>query len=43
VVVKFQKMLQRSLPLMKKVKCPLLASAHEFNEFTVEIVPAAAD
>lgn len=39
VVVKFQKMLQRSLPLMKKVRCPLLASAHDFGEFIVEVLP----
>ena len=39
VIVKFQKWLQRSLPLMKAVRCPLLASAHEFEDFIVEIAP----
>jgi hypothetical protein len=38
VVVKFQKMLQRALPLMKNLKCPLLASAHEYNDLTVEVL-----
>jgi hypothetical protein len=37
VVVKFQRLLQRALPLMKAVKCPLLASAHDFDSLTVEI------
>ena len=40
VIVKFQKMLQRSLPLMKQVRCPLLASAHDYGDFIVEILPA---
>jgi hypothetical protein len=37
VIVKFQRMLQRARPLMKKVKCPLLASAHDYGRFIVEI------
>jgi hypothetical protein len=41
VVVKFQRLLQRSMPLMKRVKCPLLASAHDFNDYTAEIPPQA--
>ena len=43
VIVKFQKLLQRSLPLMKQLKCPLLASAHDYEEFVVEITPQAAN
>jgi hypothetical protein len=43
VIVKFQKFLQRSMPLMKEVSCPLLASAHDYSEFVVEVVPAKAD
>jgi hypothetical protein len=39
VIVKFQKMLQRSLPLMKELRCPLLASAHDYSEYVVEVVP----
>jgi hypothetical protein len=37
VIVKFQRLLYRSLPLMKKVDCPLLASAHGYPEFIVEV------
>lgn len=39
VIVKFQKWLQRSLALMKAMRCPLLASAHEFDDYIVEIAP----
>jgi hypothetical protein len=39
VIVKFQRLLQQALPLMKQLKCPLFASAHDDNEFVVEIRP----
>ena len=37
VIVKFQRLLQQALPLMKTLKCPLFASAHDDNEFVAEI------
>jgi uncharacterized protein DUF1629 len=37
VIVKFQRLLQQSLPYMSKLACPLLASAHDYNDFIVEI------
>jgi hypothetical protein len=41
VVVKFQKMLQDALPLMRHMNVPLLAAAHDYDE-PVEIRPPAA-
>jgi hypothetical protein len=40
VIVKFQRLLQNALPLMKQLKCPLYATAHDDNEFLAEIRPA---
>lgn len=39
VIVKFQRFLQSAKAHMTKMKCPLLASAHDYVEFTVEIEP----
>jgi hypothetical protein len=37
VIVRFQRMLQQSLPLMQR-KLPLLASAHDYDSYTVQII-----
>lgn len=42
VIVKFQRLIQSALSHMTKLKCPLLASAHDYSEFIVEIQPAIA-
>lgn len=39
VIVKFQRFLQSAQTHMKKLNCPLLASAHDYIEFIVEIRP----
>jgi len=40
VIVKFQRLIQQALPLMRNLECPLFASAHDYDEFVVEIRPA---
>lgn len=37
VIVKFQRLLQQAVPYMCKIKCPLLASAHDYGDFIVEV------
>lgn len=39
VIVKFQRFLQSAQAHVKKLKCPLLASAHDYIEYIVEILP----
>lgn len=40
VVVRFQALINRSAPLMKHLKCPLLATSHDYD-FIFEYKPAA--
>lgn len=42
VIVKFQRLLQRALPLMKSMKSPLIASAHDYDDYVAEILPGEA-
>ena len=37
VIVKFQRLLQSSLPFMKAMKCPLWATAHDHYEFLAKL------
>jgi hypothetical protein len=42
VVVKFQRFMQRAASQMKRLQFPLLATAHEFDNFIAEFRPEAA-
>jgi hypothetical protein len=43
IILKFQRLLQDALPLMKQLDCPLLASAHDFSDFIVEFATQATE